>query len=271
MVMSVNTNSSAMAALQTLNATNRDLEKLQTRINTGLKIAGPKDDGAIFAIAQKMRGEVAGFEAVKSSLNNSVSIVDVAIAAGTAISDLLIDMKAKSVAALDLSLDTVSRNALEADFQALKDQIVNITKNAEFNGASLIGASALDLIVLANPDGSTITVTAQFMTVTALSLVSASLSTGTSSSLALNSVNLALTDVNQKLGRLGTRGKSLEVHGIFVGKLIDSLTTGIGNLVDADLAADSARLQALQIKQQLGLQTLSIANTAPQNILQLFQ
>lgn len=271
MVMSVNTNSSAMAALQSLSATNRDLEDIQTRINTGLKISGPKDDGAIFAIAQNMRGEIAGFEAVNTALNNSVSIVDVAIAAGTAISDLMIEMKEKAVAALDRSLDTNSRNALQNDFVALRDQITNITDNAEFNGTNLIGRSALDMTVLANPDGATITVTAQLMTATAINIETATLSTATNAAIALSAIETAANDVNQKLGRLGTKGKSLEIHGIFVGKLIDSLKTGVGNLVDADLAEDSANLQALQIKQQLGLQTLAIANAAPQNILQLFQ
>lgn len=273
MVMSVNTNIGAMVALQNLNMTNRDMEEVQNRINTGYKVAGPKDDGAIYAIAQNMRGEVGGFQAVRTALNNSISIVDVAISAGQAVSDLLIEMKEKSVAALDQSLNTASRNALNADFVALADQISNIVNNAAFNGTNLIDGSSTQMTVLANPDGTSLTVTGQDMSASNGLGITASmdLSTFTSSQDALAAINTAMAQLNQDLGLLGTRSKSLDVHGVFVGKLIDSLVGGIGNLVDADLAAESAHLQSLQIKQQLGIQALSIANAAPQNILSLFQ
>jgi len=107
-----------MVALQYLNKTESDLQTAQTHINTGLKVATAKDDGATFAIAQNMRGNVAGYQAVSDSLNRGVSTVDVAISAGSAISDLLIELKAKALAAADASLDTASRNALNADFTA---------------------------------------------------------------------------------------------------------------------------------------------------------
>ena len=272
MVMSINTNVGAMLALQNLNKTNRQMFDVQNRINTGLRVAGPKDDGAIFAIAQNMRGEVRGFMAVRTALNNSIAIVDVAIAAGEAISDILIEMKEKTVAAMDQSLDTTSRNALNSDFTALRDQITNIVNNAEFNGSNLLNGTLTALTVLANPDGTSMTVTSQDMSVSnGLGLAANDLTTSTNAIAALSAINIAATQVNQDLGLLGTRGRSLDTHGTFVGKLIDALRTGVGNLVDADLAEESARLQSLQIKQQLGLQALSIANAAPQNILQLFQ
>ncbi|MEC9345247.1 MAG: flagellin [Pseudomonadota bacterium] len=272
MVMSVNTNVSAMLALQQLNATNKDMAEVQSRINTGLNVAGAKDNGAVFAIAQNMRGEVAGFEAVKTALDNAVSVVDVALAAGESISDLLIEMKEKAVAALDQSLETASRAALENDFAALREQIATITTNATFNGFNLIDGTASALAVLANPDGDTITVSAQDMTVgtSGLALSGLSLTSATNAIAARSAVDSAIETANQKLAQLGTRSKTLDIHSSFVDKLIDSLTTGIGNLVDADLAKESARLQALQIKQQLGAQALSIANQQPQTILSLF-
>lgn len=272
MVLSVNTNTSAMTALQQLNATNRDLADVQTRINTGLKIAGPKDNGAVYAIAQNMRGEIAGFEAVKTALNNAVSVVDVALAAGQSISDLLIEMKELTVAALDQSLETASRNALENDFAALRQQIATIVANAEFNGFNLIDGSASSMSVLANPDGDAITVSAQDMSIgtAGLNISGLDLTTATNSIAARSAIDAAIESANQKLAQLGTRSKTLDIHTIFVDKLIDSLTTGVGNLVDADLAKESARLQALQIKQQLGTQALAIANQAPQTILGLF-
>jgi flagellin len=271
-MLSVNTNSGAMVALQQLNATNRDLTEVQTRINTGLKIAGPKDDGAVYAIAQNMRGEIAGFEAVKTALDNAVSVVDVGLAAGQSISDLLIEMKEKSVAALDQSLETASRNALQNDFIALRDQIATIVSNAEFNGFNVIDGSASSLAVLANPDGATISVSSQNMSTgtAGLDVSALSLTTATNAAAARSGIDAAIQNANQNLAVLGTRAKTLDIHNGFVSKLIDSLTTGVGNLVDADLAKESARLQALQIKQQLGTQALSIANQAPQTILSLF-
>ncbi|WP_416897364.1 MAG: flagellin [Minwuia sp.] len=271
-MLSVNTNTGAMVALQQLNATNRDLSEVQNRISTGLKVAGPKDDGAVFAIAQNMRGEIAGFEAVKTALDNAVSVVDVGLAAGQSISDLLIEMKEKAVAALDQSLETSSRNALQNDFAALRDQIGTIVGNAEFNGFNILSGSNASLSVLANPDGATITVSAQNMSTgtAGLSISALSLATATNAGAARSAIDAAINTANQNLAVLGTRAKTLEIHTGFVDKLIDSLTQGVGNLVDADLAKESAKLQALQIKQQLGTQALSIANQSPQAILSLF-
>ncbi len=271
MTSSINTNVGALVALQNLNGTSKDLLGVQNRINTGLRIATAKDDGAIFAIAQKMRADVSGLNAVKQSIDRGTGGVDVALSAGGAISDLLVEMKEKVVAATDTSLDTASRNALNTDFQALITQIKNITDNAEFNGVDLIGKSAASLAVLANDAGGTITVTSTQLTVTALGLATASLTTATNASTALTALDAAVETANGGLAKLGTAAKKLDIHNTFVGKLQDTLTVGIGNLVDADLSKESARLQSLQIKQQLGVQALSIANGAPSILLGLFR
>ena len=271
MALSVNTNSGAMVALQNLNSTNKELAEVQARINTGLKVAGPKDDGATFAIAQNIRANVAGLDAVKDSLDRGVSAADTAIAAGQSISDLLVEMKEKAVAATDASLDTASRNALNADFTALQSQIGTIVSNAEFDGVNLIDGSLSSIAVLANDEGSTITVDAQQLSAnTGLGVASVDLTTATNAAAARSAVNSAIETANSRLASLGTDAKSLEIHKDFVGQLQDTLTQGVGNLVDADLAKESARLQSLQIKQQLGVQALSIANQAPQSILGLF-
>jgi len=271
-MLSINTNAGAYAALQSLNATNKQLQIVQNKLNTGLEIAGPKDNGAVYAIAQNQRAEVAGLNAVRQSLSRGVSVADVSIAAGQAISDILIEMKEKTVAARDASLDTASRTALDADFSALRDQITTIVNNAEFNGINLLtGTNSLQ--VLANDDGSLITVNAQNMQVSSGLALTAGLglTSVANASAALSAVAAAITDVSAKLSDLGTGAKSLEIHDTFVSKLQDALKIGIGNLVDADLAAESANLQSLQIKQQLGIQALSIANSAPQTILALFR
>jgi flagellin len=272
----INTNPGAMIALQNLNQTNRDLMQVQNRINTGFKVASAKDNGGVFAIAQSMRSEVGGLRAVTQSLDLAVSVTDVALAAGEAISDLLIEMKEKALAASDTSLDTASRAALNEDFTALREQIGTIVENAEFNGVNLIDGSVTGgITALANADGSnTISVVDEDMSLGG-SLVTlaatASFATATQASDIVDDIEDSLTALNSALARLGTSSKSLEVHKTFVGKLSDTLEKGIGNLVDADMAKESARLQSLQVKQQLGIQALSIANSAPSAILGFFR
>src|ERR1700759_4877988 len=165
MSFSVNTNTGAQVALQYLNATQGQLNQTQSAINSGLKVASAKDDGAIYAIAQNQRGAVAGFQSVINSLNNGSSAIDVALSAGQSISDLLIQMKQKALEAADPSLDTSSRQALNADFTALRDQITTIVKNAVFNGFNLVDGSTTQVAALASSDGARrITTAAQKMT-----------------------------------------------------------------------------------------------------------
>src|SRR6266702_1996701 len=154
MSFSVNTNTGAQVALQYLNATQGQLDRTQGAINSGLKVATAKDDGAIYAIAQNQRGAVAGFSSVINSLNNGSSAIDVALSAGQSVSDLLIQLKQKALSAADTSLDTASRQALNADFTALRDQITTIVKNAVFNGFNLVDGSTTKVQALASADGS---------------------------------------------------------------------------------------------------------------------
>jgi len=201
--------------------------------------------------------------------------VDVASAAGQAISDLLVDLKEKALAATDTSLDATSRTALNEDFKALRDQIKTIVDNASFNGTNLINNTTNSVAALASASGATsITVldealqlSGSIVTVTTTEQIN----TITNAKAALTAVNASLTNVNSALARLGTKSKALEIQKNFVTKLSDALTASIGNLVDADLAKESAKLQSLQVKQQLGVQALSIANQVPQTILGFFR
>jgi flagellin len=271
-MLSVNTNSGAMTALQYLNQTNAHLSQTENEINTGLKVSSAKDDGATFAIAQDMRGDVAGYSAVTDSLNRGTSAVDVAMSAGQSISDLLIQMKQQALAASDQSLSTSDRSAMNTEFTALRDQITTIVKNASFNGFDLIDGSTTQITALASADGSShITVAAQTMTLAALSLSSATIGAQTSASSMISTIETALTSVDSALSNLSSGAKKFSIQSSFVSQLSDSVTTGIGNLVDADMASESAELTALQTKQQLGVQALSIANQAPSIILSLFQ
>ena len=271
---SVNTNVGAMLALQNLNRTNNDLAIVQSRINTGMKVATAKDNGAIWAIAQGQRADVRALGAVSSSLNRGVSAVDVALAAGETVSDLLLQMKEKALAASDGSLTTSARSALTEDFESLRDQITSVVTNAEFNGLNLLGAGATGFAALANAQGTgSISVQAEVMALggTIVTVGAAqTISTQTGATAAMTDVNDSIDNVSAALARLGTKSKSLETHANFVTKLSDTLEAGIGNLVDADLAKESAKLQALQTKQQLGVQALGIANQAPQILMSLF-
>src|ERR1700740_2848097 len=274
---SVNTNVGAMTALQNLNATQQELADTQTRINTGLRVASAKDNGAIWAIAQNQRATSASLNAVKESLQRGQSTVDVALAAGETVSDLLLQMKEKALAASDTPPDTNSRVALNDDFVSLRDQISKAVKNADFNGANmLLATNATQIMALANADGSAvITVAPQPMDLGSGALAAltntSSIGTQTLGFSMIATINQAIINVSASLSALGTGSKSLASHLTFIGKLQDTVDAGVGNLVDADLAKESAKIQALQTKQQLGVQALSIANQAPQSILSLFK
>jgi len=275
MALSVHTNTSAMIALQNLNKTNEDIQGVQNRINTGLKVSGAKDNSSVYAVAQGMRSDIGALGSVKSSLDRAVSIGDVAIAAGESISDLLIQMREKATAAMDPSIDTFSRQAYDSDFKSLLDQVEVILTNAEFDGANLLNGTLTNGIAfLADADATrTVTLGAQDMSISGAIITLAqnsSLGTVTLSANIVSTIQQSLDNVNQALANLGSDLKKMEAHRTFVGKLTDSLTEGVGNLVDADLARESAQLKALQVKQQLGVQALSIANSEPQIILSLF-
>ncbi|MBL4612529.1 MAG: flagellin [Emcibacter sp.] len=274
MAFSVNTNASALSALLNLNITTRQLETTQTHINTGLKISSAKDNAAIFSIAQKLRADLRGYNAVKQSLDRSISTTDIALAAAGAISDLLIEMKEKAAAAADAGLDATSRVALNEDFAALRDQITIIVSNAQFNGTNLIDNGTDAVVAITNPNASqTITIAHQNLTLGGGNIAITAAQTITSQSLAsaaVGSISISLTAVSAVLTKLGAGGKSLESQRVFADKISNTIEIGIGNLVDADLAKESANLQSLQVKQQLGIQALSIANQAPQSILSLF-
>jgi flagellin len=276
MAISVHTNKSALVALQNLNKTNDELGSVQQRINTGLKISSAKDNAAVWSIAQNQRADIGALGAVKMSLERANSIAEVSMTAGESVSDLLVQLKEKVVAAMDTSLDTASRTALDSDFKSIMRQISQVTDNAQFDGANLLnGTIPTDIQFLANADANSyITLSAQNMSLGG-ALVSIPNTASLGSVLDAGNVLVFLNDsigaVNQALGSLGSQAKQISAHTSFVSKLTDVLETGVGNLVDADLAKESARLQALQVQQQLGAQALSIANQAPQIILSLFR
>jgi flagellin len=276
MTISVNSNQSALTALQNLNKTTDAMTANQSRISTGLKVGQAKDNAAIYAIAQKQRASVSALGAVTDSLNRATSIADVASAAGASISDALNSMKQKVLAAVDPSYDANSRAALNADFRSLLRQVQQIIQNSSFDGSNILdGSLPAGLRFLSNAEATAyVTLSSQNMSLGGAIITipaTASINTTTTASTVLSQLNTSITNVNLALANLGSQSNQISNHNKFVSKLTDALNMGIGNLVDADMAAESAKLQALQVQQQLGAQALSIANQSPQIILSLFK
>ena len=275
MTISVHTNKSALTALQNLNKTNDQLAETQNRVNTGLRIGNAKDNAAIWAIAQGQRADIGALGAVKISLQRATSIAEVSLTAGDTISDLLVQLKEKVVSAMDTSLDVNSRTALDSDFKALLRQITQVVDNSTFDGANLFKGNGGNIQFLSNAEAtSRLTLSTRTLALGGSNITipaAAGITTVTIATTILARLDASISNVNQALGNLGSQAKQIDAHLSFVSKLTDVLEAGVGNLVDADLAKESARLQALQVQQQLGAQALSIANSAPQIILQLFR
>ena len=227
---SINTNYGAMVAAQSFAATSRELDKVQNRVTTGLKISSAKDNGAVWAIANTQKANAKALDATMNNLLRQQSIADVGIAAGESIMSALTEAKALAAA-----IEAGGGAAYTTDFNALMTEITAAAAGAVFDGTNALGTA------VANP------------TATAAS------------------VQTAIDGWATKLQTIGTNAKSYERQLAFNQKLQDALESGAGNLVDADLAKESAKLTALQTKQQLGVQALSIANSSSSALLGLFR
>lgn len=285
MAFSVNTNVGAMAALQSLSATQKDLSTTQSRINTGMAVSSTKDDSSQYTIAQGLRGDLSGLKAVSSSLNRAKSVTDVAVSGAEQISDIVNQMRGKATQAADAGIDDATRAALNKDFTALRDQITTVVNASDFNGTNLLksgGGEVKALQSLQNKAGSTSTswdpdslsVANQALDLGGSTVTVASdgkIDTQAAAQAMVDTLKTTQDNLKTSLSTLGAASRQIDAQQTFTGKLSDVIESGIGNLVDADLAKESARLQALQVKQQLGVQALSIANQAPQTITSLFR
>ena len=274
-MISVNTNQGAMVALQTLNKTNNELAVAQNRISTGQKVSSAKDNGAIWAIANKMRSDVGAYDRVVESSERAKALVDTAVAAGEGIMELLNEMKGKALAGSQAGLSASAQAALAADFAQLRDQVTSIVANASFDGTNLVKAVPDSAIALGDAaGGNTITVAGANLSlggaVVTVATTSA-LDTAANATTALGLVNASIGALGTQLATWGAGAKRIDTHKAFISKLQDALNNGIGSLTDADLAKESAKLTALQTKQQLGVQALSIANQSSQTALSLFR
>ena len=307
MSSSILTNVGAMTALQTLTSINHSLETTQDRISTGMRVGSAKDNAAYWAIATTMRTDLVGYQAISDAIGLGQSTADVASTANEAVVDLLKEMKQRLVAAQDAGVDKIKIND---DIQQLKSQIESVISSASFNGNNWLDGSindtadtgeAVNILASLVRTGSTVTPEnivfdpgqTDYMDAAGTGFFQSTLSAGTSAVVAggilgaafavdntLDAADLAdaLGDVEAAIAKatevgslLGSVESRLGIQKDFVTKLADATERGIGVLVDADMNRESARLKALQVQQQLGIQALQIANGAPQNILSLFR
>jgi flagellin len=279
---SILTNSSAIVALQTLKSVNTNLAKTQDMISTGKSIATAKDGSAIFAIAKVMETDANGFKAISDSLGLGESTVAVASAGAEQVVSVLQDIKTLIVSAQSENVDHAK---IQNEIGERAAQVASVISAAQFNGTNLLATdvdgngatslsvlSSLDRVGSAAPTAAKISVaTVDFeANVDLVNNLTAITDTATAAT-ALGEIETFLQTAIDGAAALGASAKRIEGQNDFVSKLTDAMTLGIGTLVDADLEESSARLQSLQVQQQLATQSLSIANQAPQAILSLFR
>jgi|TARA_B100000405_G_scaffold77309_2_gene53526 flagellin len=278
---SIITNPEAFVALRNLERTNEKLSKTQERLSTGLKVTSATDDASNFAIAQGVRGDVRALGAITQGLNNSKGIGEIALAGVTAISDLLQDIRQKLTELANGGLTTAQRVIVKADFDKLMSQAYGFVSNSNFNGRNLLISNATNVNTISNLNGTNLTLTARSapgsgITHLIQSLAGATLGVDGAASNAVNAQSVIVaqynsleTEINTSLGALGAEIRALKFQTDFLTTVNDSTEIGLGNIVDADLARESAELTALQVRQQLGVQVLGIANQQPQILLNL--
>lgn len=269
---SVNTNVGALVALQSLNRTNAELESVQKRISTGFRVADGNDDGAAFSVAQGIRADLKGYEAVNERLGSAKGLVAVALEGARGVSDTVAEIRKVLVKLADATLSTDERTQYTADYASLKTEVTNFISQSTFNGISLLTGTTANNIIFDN-NGGTFALTGQNLAASNTTNLTAGNTFTLAAALITASGSLAAfeTAVGTAISTLGGYARSLENQDNFVKVLSDAYTQGVGAIVDADLAKESAKLQSLQIRQQLGTQALSIANQAPSTLLSLFR
>ena len=274
---SVNTNVGALSVLKTLRATMFEMNTVQNRVSTGLRVSSALDDASVFAVAQGLRGDIKAYNAVSQALGAAKGMAKVALSATTQISNKMQDIQAKIVQLADESISVETRTTYQNDLRAMLEEVKTYIANATYNDVNLIagpGVNSGDQTVIASIDGTaTVTIRANDLESTRSTLEANYQYDAASAQSALTAggdFGLFQIAVNNALANLGADIKALEGQDEFIKQVSEAATEGLGSLVDADMAKESAALQALQVRQQLAVQALAIANQAPQTLLRLF-
>ena len=265
---SVNTNRQAIFALQSLNNTNSALGSVQKRVSTGLRVADARDDGGAFAVASAVRSDIAGVTAVNEQLGGIKGVLQTTFAALTQVTDTMKQARAVLTRLADGAISTEQRTQYNAQYQSLATQIEDFILDANYNGTTLLQGA--DIESIRNEAGDNFTIVAE--TAADLQITNASYATAADANAYLIGGFVTVEGaVSSALNKFGTSMQYVENQITYNSKKNDALTDGLGALVDADLAKESANLQSLQTRQQLGIQTLSLANQGPQVLLSLFR
>jgi flagellin len=270
---SVNTNIGAMTALQSLNRTNDALATVQKRVSTGYRVADAKDDGGAFAVAQSVRGDAAGLTAANEQLGGLKGIVDVTLQGLGQVSRTMVELRTVLTRLADGTINDEQRSQYEQQYGQLRTQVERFIEDATYNGRTLLSTDPLDgggdIISIRNEVGTTLTIAAfdgatDFVVDAAPADAAAAQTAITGNWTTINGA------INDALNRLGADARYIDSQISYNRDKLDAIEGGLGSLIDADIAKEAARLQALQIRQQLGTQTLSITNQAPQALISLF-
>lgn len=267
---SINTNTGALLGVRNLSTTTLQLNRSTDKIATGKNVSGPQTDAAIFAIAQGLSGDLKAFDAVQQSLSSGTGINAAAIAGATQISDLLGDLKAKAIAASNPANTPEQQAILDQDFKAGVAQIDTIVQNATYNGRNLLSSGSQSVALTSTVTGGQQTLGSASPVGGIAGILAGGVPTIVDAQAMATAVDAAVLQVSEALGTLGANQKSVDFQTSFSKTLSDAVTEGLGSLVDTDLAAEAAKLRALQVKQSLGGSTLNIANQRPQTLLSLF-
>jgi flagellin len=271
---SINTNVGAMVALASLRTTQANLNVASKQVQTGYRVADAADDASTFSVAQGIRGNLQAYQAVQASLANGVGLGSVTQAALTNISNLIGNLQAKITQLADGSINANQRAIYTADFNAMTSQVANFISQANYNGSNLLSAGSTAKTFLADTNGTSLTMTSQSSVDAAFNTFATTANIVASASDAaagLNNLSTFQQAVATSLGANAAETRTLQLQSSFVNSIVDATTTGLGAIVDADIGKASASVQALQVRQQLGIQSLSIANQQPSVLLGLFR
>ena len=284
MAMSINTNNSAMAALQSLNsaASNNASALTQNRLSTGMKINTARDDSPGFAVAQSIRQSSSSLSVDNQGLAAAKGAVDTASAATTKIAETLQSVRGVVKQLSDANLDSSKRTELQTKFESLVSDIGKAIDSASFNGVNALSGDKQKVDVSAGPglEFGGVDLKAKMAMPTEMNSAAAAQAflgqtSGVSSPGANQAGGVKLADlenaVSNTMNELGASSRRIGAQISFNNSVQESMNTSLGAIVDADLSMESANLQAMQVKQQLGSQSLSIANQAPQSLLSLFR
>lgn len=264
---SINTNVGALLAQKFLRSVSAELVVVQNRLSSGLRVSTVTDDASTFAVAAGIRGDIKAYTAVSAALQGSVAAAKVAVSAGETISSRLGDIKAKIVLLSNGSLSDAERDTYNADLVSLVAEVNTYLLQASYNGTNLLGSGGGDVQVVANIDGSTLTLRDNDVGNLGITAIS---NNGQAVN-ALKTLDQFKANLDTALANLGSDLVRASNQAEFINRTEETVRIGLGALVDADIARETTAFNALQVRQQLAVQAIGIANQAPKVLLGLFQ